>query len=198
MGQWVCVTVIAQINTCSSSGAHRPKTLLAWSAVFLGQETFKCWPLLIKGHNLEGTSSHRAYWVSTVFCTKKKKSDVPDASNGLRRHAAPTVLLFTWFSDSLKNKCCILLSSVFWTSLINGEQWRESFPRSLCKCHFQSEIKRKSSSIHGNSCHQRSSFFDCRKWAAPEGIRYPRVDGLCAVGMDWGRAQLQLRLVSVV
>lgn len=139
MGQWVYVTVIAQINTCSSSGAHSPKTLLTGSAVFLGQGTLKCWPLLIKETNWRGLLHTGLIWGSQSLSSalKKKADHVPDAWNCPLGKAAPTVLLFTLISDSLK-RCCILLSSLFWVSFINGELWIES---SLGECHFQSEMK---------------------------------------------------------
>ena len=93
MGQWISVTVIAQINTCSSSGAHSPKTLLAGSAVFLGQG--KRWPLLIKETNYRGD-----FFTQGLFGLSQSSDHVPDAWNGLK--AAPTLLLCTLISDSLK------------------------------------------------------------------------------------------------
>lgn len=145
MGQWVCVTVIAQINTCSSSGAQSPKTLLAGSAVFMGQGTVKCWPLLIRETNWRELLHTGLIWGSQSLSSalKKKAVHVPNAWNCLLHKAAPSVLLFTLISDSLK-RCCILLLSLFWISFMNWEPWIESLVSSVCKCHFQSEMKQSS------------------------------------------------------
>lgn len=143
MGQWICVTVIAQINTCSSSGAHSPKTLLAGSAVFLGQGMLKCWPLLIKETNWRGLLHTGLIWGSQSLSSalkKRRQFMSPNAWDCLLRKAAATVLLFTLISDSLK-RCCILLLSLSWTSFINGKVWIESLASTRCECHFQSEMK---------------------------------------------------------
>lgn len=139
MGQWVCVTVIAQINTCSSSSAHSPKTLLAGSAVFLGQGTLKFWPLLIKETNWRGPVLGPQ---SPSSALKKESGLCPhNAWNCLLHKAAPTVLLSTLINDSLKT-CCILLLSLFWISFI--ELPIESLGSPLRECHFQSEMKQSS------------------------------------------------------
>lgn len=139
MGHWVCVTVIAQINTCSSSGAHSPKALLTGSAVFLGQGTLKCWPPLMKATNWRGLVLHTGFRggsLSLSSAPNRKTDHVPDAWNCLLRKAAPTVLLFTLISDSLK-RCCILLLSLLWVSFPNVERRIKSYPSSLANVTFK-------------------------------------------------------------
>ncbi len=72
----------AQINTCSFSGAHSPKTSLAVSAVFLGQRTWKCWPLLIRETNWRGCLHTGLTWgpCSLSSALKKRRQFTPSVS----------------------------------------------------------------------------------------------------------------------
>lgn len=144
MGHWVCVTVIVQINTCSSSGAQSPKTLLAGSAVFVGQRTLKCWPLLIRETNwkelLHTGLIYGSHWLSSALITKTVH--VPNAWNCLLQKAAASVLLFTLISNSLKHVAFYYCPSSEYPSESRSRKW-EVWPV-LCECHFQSEMKQSS------------------------------------------------------